>query len=55
MDLTVSNLSVGYDGKTVVEDLSFRVPSGSLLSLLGPSGSGKTTVLNALAGFLKPA
>lgn len=55
MDLTVSNLSVGYDGKTVVEDLSFRVPSGNLLSLLGPSGSGKTTVLNALAGFLKPA
>lgn len=55
MDLTVSNLSVEYDGKTVVEDLSSRVPSGSLLSLLGPSGSGKTTVLNALAGFLKPA
>ena len=36
-------------------DLSMNVPTGSRLVLQGPSGTGKTTVLNLIAGFLKPS
>ncbi|AZZ83652.1 daunorubicin/doxorubicin resistance ABC transporter ATP-binding protein DrrA [Gordonia alkanivorans] len=37
-----------------VEDVSFSVPSGSIVALLGPNGAGKTTVVNMLCTLLKP-
>ncbi len=39
---------------TVARGLNLRIAEGELLALTGPSGSGKTTVLNALAGFVRP-
>lgn len=39
---------------TALNDVSFELEAGRLLSLLGPSGCGKTTLLNILAGFLAP-
>ncbi len=39
----------------VVEDVSFAVRDGEFVSLVGPSGCGKTTMLNIVAGFLKPS
>lgn len=39
----------------VVEDVSFSVRDGEFVSLVGPSGCGKTTMLNIVAGFLKPS
>jgi zinc transport system ATP-binding protein len=41
--ITVENLSVGYDGKPVVEGLSFTVNEGDYLCILGENGSGKST------------
>ena len=38
-----------------VRDFSLKVEAGEFLTLLGPSGSGKTTVLNMVAGFLRPS
>lgn len=38
----------------VVEDVSFSVRDGEFVSLVGPSGCGKTTMLNIVAGFLRP-
>ena len=38
----------------VLEDISFGIREGEILCLLGPSGCGKTTILNIIAGFLKP-
>lgn len=49
--LQVDNISAGYDDKNVVENLSFSVKQGEIVSLLGASGCGKTTVLRAVAGF----
>jgi iron(III) transport system ATP-binding protein len=49
--LKVDSITCGYDDTPVVEDLSFHVSRGEIVSLLGPSGCGKTTVLRAVAGF----
>lgn len=40
---------------TVVDDVSFIVPDGQVISLLGPSGCGKTTVLRMVAGLEEPS
>ncbi|HKW70131.1 MAG TPA: ABC transporter ATP-binding protein [Candidatus Dormibacteraeota bacterium] len=48
-DVTLSGLSVDYDGVTVVRELDLTVASGEWLALIGPNGAGKTTVLRAIA------
>jgi ABC-type nitrate/sulfonate/bicarbonate transport system ATPase subunit len=50
--IEVTNLCLGYDGISIIENLSFRVPTGGCVGLLGRSGSGKTTVLHAVVGIL---
>ena len=52
--ITVENLSVGYDGKPVVEGLSFTVNEGDYLCILGENGSGKSTMMKTLLGLNKP-
>ena len=37
-----------------VNDINFTLKKGEILSVLGPSGCGKTTLLNMIAGFLRP-
>lgn len=42
------NLTLGFGGKTVLEDVSLTFPARAVTSLLGPTGSGKTTFLRTL-------
>jgi iron(III) transport system ATP-binding protein len=49
--LEVKDLSAGYRGTPVLEEISFHVRPGSIACLLGPSGCGKTTLLRTVAGF----
>lgn len=49
--LNLHNLSCGYAGQRVVEDLNLHLNAGDIGCLLGPSGCGKTTTLRAIAGF----
>ena len=53
--LKVSHLTVEYEGKPVVSDVSLQVEQGQIVSLVGESGSGKTTVLRTVFGLLPPA
>jgi iron(III) transport system ATP-binding protein len=51
MLLEVRNVSIAYNGPTVVNKASLSLPDGVIGCLLGPSGCGKTTLLRAIAGF----
>jgi branched-chain amino acid transport system ATP-binding protein len=53
--LEVKNLSVRFGGLLAIQDLTFEVREGEVLSLIGPNGAGKTTAFNAITGYLSPA
>ncbi|HEY9594041.1 MAG TPA: ABC transporter ATP-binding protein [Spirochaetia bacterium] len=55
MDVTVSGLTVTYDGTPALREASLSVPHGSIVGILGPSGSGKTTLIKCIVGLLRPA
>ena len=48
--VNISGLSVVRGGQPVIDDVSVRVPRGSITGLLGPSGCGKTTLMRAIIG-----
>ncbi|WP_239257100.1 ABC transporter ATP-binding protein [Listeria ilorinensis] len=50
----IQDITIEYEDKTVLKDLSLVVPGGTSCSIIGPSGCGKTTLLNTLAAFIKP-
>ena len=52
--LICQNLSLGYDGKEIIKDLSFSVNAGDYLCIIGENGSGKTTLMKTLLGLRKP-
>lgn len=52
--MQTKELSVGYDGRTVVADINLEALKGQFICLLGPNGSGKSTILRCLAGLLAP-
>jgi len=58
-DLVSTNLSMTFDVKGggqvhALQDVNFTLKNGEILSVLGPSGCGKTTLLNIIAGFIRP-
>jgi branched-chain amino acid transport system ATP-binding protein len=50
--LQVSGLNAWYDRSHVVQDLSFQVKQGEIVTLMGRNGAGKTTTLKAIMGLL---
>ena len=54
MKLSVENLACSFRGQMVLEQLNMQVKEREFVSILGPSGGGKSTLLNILAGVLKP-
>lgn len=48
------NLSAGYEGQTVIKDLSFKVEEGDYLCIVGENGSGKSTLMKVILGLKSP-
>ncbi|GGP89390.1 iron-enterobactin transporter ATP-binding protein [Actinomadura coerulea] len=53
--LAASGVAVGYGGRTVIDGLDVRIPSGVITTIIGPNGCGKSTLLRTLARLLRPA
>lgn len=51
--LNTHDLSVGYDGKILIDGIELSVESGKILTLIGPNGSGKSTILKTITGHLE--
>ena len=52
--LRCQDLAFAYEGKTVLDHVTFQVDRGDYLSIIGENGSGKTTLLKGLLGLLRP-
>ena len=52
--ISCRDLSVGHEGRTVVEKLNFEINEGDYLCIIGENGSGKTTLMKTLAGQVCP-
>lgn len=48
------NLSLGYDGKAIVENLNFEINEGDYLCVIGENGVGKSTLIKTLLKLIKP-
>jgi len=55
VQLSVQGVTKRFGGLVAVNDVSFDVKQGSLISLIGPNGAGKTTLFNILTGQLIPS
>jgi branched-chain amino acid transport system ATP-binding protein len=52
--LDLKDVSLGFAGNTVLQNVTFTVEPGAVASLIGPNGAGKTSLFNCITGFYKP-
>lgn len=52
--ISCNNLTLGYDGKVLLENINFSVSEGDYFTILGCNGSGKTTLMKTILGLLRP-
>lgn len=53
--LKVQNIKLVYGDMVIIDDISFDVPRGTLVSIIAANGSGKSTILKAISGLIKTA
>ncbi len=51
--ISAEQMTVGYDGKPLIENISIGVRRGEILTLIGPNGSGKSTILKSMIKELR--
>ncbi len=52
--LEVKNISISFQERKILDNISFKINPGEILGLLGPNGAGKSTIFNLITGLLKP-
>jgi len=55
LKLETKNVSVQFEDKKIIEDISIRLHENELVCILGLSGVGKTTLFNVIAGLISPS
>ena len=50
----VDHLTKGFNGRTLIKDLSFTLPRNGIVGVIGPNGVGKTTLFKTIVGIEKP-
>lgn len=53
--IRLEHVTVEFEGRRILEDVSFRVPDGETKVILGPSGAGKSSILKVILGLWRPA
>ncbi len=52
--IDLKNISVAFDGETIIDNMNLYIRDKEFITFLGPSGCGKTTTLRIIAGFQEP-
>ena len=52
--LDVQNISVRYNGRAALEEITFHLHAGERIAVVGPNGAGKSTLFKVVAGVLQP-
>ena len=53
--VSIDSLTMSFGAYVAVQDVNLSVSDGEFLAIVGPTVCGKSTILNAIAGLLKPA
>jgi len=48
------NVSLAYDNRLILDNISFKINEGQIFGMLGPNGVGKSTIFNLITGLIKP-
>ena len=54
-DIELNSVGLSYGTHRAIHDISFKIESGQFVALVGPTGCGKSSLLNLVAGLLKPS
>lgn len=52
--LSLQGVTMKIDGLVALNNVTFSIPSGEIVSLIGPNGAGKTTAYNVISGYMPP-
>ena len=52
--LSLKNISLSFQKRQILENISFEINQGEIFGMLGPNGVGKSTIFNLVTGLIKP-